>query len=280
VTFPLWAKARQSPRHFFMTQLKSKLFLWNGSGLYAGFGLDSDMHKHTAVQLGFSLGEPFRIEYPDKSDYDACYIFLIKPGLPHKILAAETPAFFLWIEPESRLGHQLLRLPSNCIPNRLAIEQITVMTTPDKLRSCEQAKFLFHQLISYVLPTYFETNGSSTTLDDRVVRVIDYIKEERTFSRTASITQLAERVHLSSSRLRHIFNQHMDISLKQYILWHRLLNSLEIVLKTDSLTQAAYESGFADAAHMSRTFHQTFGLKPSQVLKNSQFIQAISCLDC
>jgi AraC family transcriptional regulator len=263
-----------------MTQQKSQLFLWNGRGLYTGCGLDSDMHKHTAIQLGFSLGEPFQISYLHKKTYDACYNFLIKPGIPHKISAADTLAIILWIEPESNLGRQLIRVPSNHIFDKLAIAQIMQLNVLDNSLNCEQASLLFDQLIDHILPISSETNVFPEALDERVLKIIGYIKEERASTRTASITQLAERASLSPSRLRHTFNQQMAISLKQYILWYRLLNSLEIVLQTHSLTQAAHESGFADAAHMSRTFRQTFGFKPSQILKNSHFIQAISCSTC
>lgn len=263
-----------------MAQRKSQLFLWNGRGLYAGCGLDSDMHKHTAIQLGFSLGEPFQVKYLHKNTYTTCHNFLVKPGIPHKISAADTLAVILWIEPESKLGRQLIRVPSEHLFDKLTVGQIRELNVLDNSLNCEQARLLFDQLIDQIIPTSSETNVFPGALDDRVLKIIEYIKEERIATCTASITQLAERVSLSPSRLRHIFNQQMAISLKQYILWYRLLNSLEIVLQTHSLTQAAHESGFADAAHMSRTFRQTFGLKPSQILKNSHFIQAISCSTC
>jgi AraC-like DNA-binding protein len=42
------------------------------------------------------------------------------------------------------------------------------------------------------------------------------------------------------------------------------------VLAGHSLTEAAYQGGFADAAHFSRTFRRMFGLPPSQLLLKQQ----------
>jgi AraC family transcriptional regulator len=45
------------------------------------------------------------------------------------------------------------------------------------------------------------------------------------------------------------------------------------------LTTAAHEAGFADSAHLSRTFRDTFGLAPSRIFKRSQFIQVFFCFE-
>ena len=78
---------------------------------------------------------------------------------------------------------------------------------------------------------------------------------------------LAVQVHLSESRFTHLFRQQTGLPLSRYLLWTRLLDGVAAVAEGDSLTGAAHRAGFADLAHMSRTFRNTFGVVPSELQK-------------
>ncbi len=67
-------------------------------------------------------------------------------------------------------------------------------------------------------------------------------------------------VHLSPSRLRHLFVEQTGLAFKTYMLWLRLVRALDLYASGVSLTQAAHEAGFSDSAHFSRIFKRTFGL--------------------
>jgi AraC-like DNA-binding protein len=71
----------------------------------------------------------------------------------------------------------------------------------------------------------------------------------------------------------------MGIPLRRYLLWLRLIKGIKVALEGVSLTSAAHKVGFSDSAHFSRTFKEMFGLTPSELFKNSKFVQAISCLN-
>ena len=66
----------------------------------------------------------------------------------------------------------------------------------------------------------------------------------------------------------------MGIPLRRYLLWLRLIEGIKVALKGISLTAVAHEVGFSDSAHFSRSFKEMFGLTPSELFKNSQFIQS------
>jgi AraC-like DNA-binding protein len=55
-----------------------------------------------------------------------------------------------------------------------------------------------------------------------------------------------------------------------------LMDALTQIVCGVSLTTAAHEAGFADSAHLSRTFKRMFGMTPSDLFKNDQYIQVIS----
>ncbi|MBC7956868.1 MAG: AraC family transcriptional regulator [Cytophagales bacterium] len=77
--------------------------------------------------------------------------------------------------------------------------------------------------------------------------------------------QLAAELGLSASRLSHLFTQQLGMSFRSYQSWARLRLAWEMVTQKPemSMSEIAQVMGFADAAHLSRTFHVTFGLKPS-----------------
>ena len=53
---------------------------------------------------------------------------------------------------------------------------------------------------------------------------------------------------------------------RRYVLWMRLRLAAQEVSAGANLTRAAISAGFADSAHLSRVFRQTFGLPPSALL--------------
>jgi AraC-like DNA-binding protein len=73
-------------------------------------------------------------------------------------------------------------------------------------------------------------------------------------------------VFLSPSRLTHLFAQEVGLPFRRYVLWRRLTRAMLLISRGGSLSTAAHASGFADAAHMTRTFHQMFGMNPKTLL--------------
>ena len=72
--------------------------------------------------------------------------------------------------------------------------------------------------------------------------------------------EVAKSVHLSESRFLHLFKAATGITWRGYLLWQRLLVSISALVQEKSATDAAQLGGFADSAHLSRTFKDRFGL--------------------
>ncbi len=88
---------------------------------------------------------------------------------------------------------------------------------------------------------------------------------------------IAEAICLSESRLIHLFKEQVGIPIRRYLLWLRLIEAVKSVLDGYSLLDAAHNAGFADYAHLSRTFKKMFGNPPSLIFKNSRFVHVFSC---
>lgn len=81
-----------------------------------------------------------------------------------------------------------------------------------------------------------------------------------------SLVQAAQQIAVSPSRFSHLFSAEMGIAYRAFRKWRKLLATLESVANGAKLTAAAHDGGFADSAHFSRTFKDTFGLTPTEAL--------------
>lgn len=257
---------------------KSKMFLWHSQALYLGIGIASALHQHYALQIGISFGQPFKIRTQRETPYEHYSSFIVLPNQPHEIDAADTPAAFLWLESESLFARSIIQRYTNSQPIQpLPVELIhklnLILHGVSDAAECQSAEAAFQ--------AFAEAIGNSDwtlpMLDPRVHTVTDLIKQGIAAKNDALIRQMAEKVYLSPSRLRHLFQEQIGLSMQRYILWQRLLTALQAVASGDSLTQAAHSAGFADSAHFTRTFRAMFGMRPSDIFKYSHPIQVIAC---
>ncbi|KAF0241926.1 MAG: AraC family transcriptional regulator, partial [bacterium] len=101
------------------------------------------------------------------------------------------------------------------------------------------------------------------SIDPRIEKVISTIKSMAGTPLTA--IELAQIAGLSESRLAHLFNEQTGIPIRRYILWVKLQKAIVEMINTNSLTEVAHASGFADSAHFTRTFRRMFGIVPSSL---------------
>lgn len=77
----------------------------------------------------------------------------------------------------------------------------------------------------------------------------------------------------SESWLSHHFGDRVGVPIRRYVLWRRLRLAIEAALGGASLTDAAHAADFSDSAHLTRTFHETFGVAPSFLFGDRQAIR-------
>ena len=87
------------------------------------------------------------------------------------------------------------------------------------------------------------------------------------------LNTLTQVVHLSESRLSHLFKAKVGISLKKYMVWCKLRSTIDQHLdKKEDLFSSLIQSGFYDQPHFSKAFKTMLGVKPSNVY-NSRTVQ-------
>lgn len=108
--------------------------------------------------------------------------------------------------------------------------------------------------------------GESLSFSDaRIAQFIESLPNP--IPESIPIEEVAARCGLSTSRYAHLFKAHTGMPWRPYLRWRRLQDALAVIAGGANLTEAAYAAGFADSAHLSRTFRRTFGIAPQVLLK-------------
>ncbi len=81
-----------------------------------------------------------------------------------------------------------------------------------------------------------------------------------------TLSDVAASAALSPGRFRHLFVRETGAAFRPYVLWLRLNVAIECSMRGGSWTEAAHEAGFADSAHLSRTFKRMFGMNPATLM--------------
>ncbi|MEV0034025.1 helix-turn-helix transcriptional regulator [Nocardia sp. NPDC050793] len=87
---------------------------------------------------------------------------------------------------------------------------------------------------------------------------------ERMSAGPVRLAELARAVHLSESRLAHVFSAELGLPFRPYLRWLRIQRAAELLAAGHSLTEVAHRAGFADSAHLTRVCRSMFGAPPSE----------------
>jgi AraC-like DNA-binding protein len=233
-----------------------QLYVWQHRLLILAPAFASAQHRHHAAQIAFGLDGPVIFESPQTGLHRADML-LIPPDTLHAHPAFGASAF-LYLEPESiewvhfrgRHDGGLAPLPFN--PRLRSVARCAAAG------EAVAARLLVDGLI-----------GKPPSLGPREDALVSHSCTLIRGSLDGGITlaALAEAVHLSPSRLAHRFREATGVPLRRYVLWCRLRAAADAVMRGSSLTEAAHLAGFADSAHLSRTFRAMFGVAPSLLFK-------------
>lgn len=80
---------------------------------------------------------------------------------------------------------------------------------------------------------------------------------------TLSLDELARQFGRSSAAMSRLFSQAVGMSLRDYQSWLRQRRMYDLLYTQRSLTDVAYDLGFADSPQFSRAFSRWYGRSPS-----------------
>ena len=249
---------------------RGRILFWEGASIWvlsAGpavgkEGIKGTLHSHHALQVTFALDGWYRLESGELSVDTA--VAAVAPDARHAITANGTVAF-VYIEPESTTGRAAVRRlfaerrlapVDSALFGNLPAELLAAFQDPDvtEARLIDIGRALVSRLTGEV---------EISTSDERVSKVISWVNAQ--LATPIRLADAAVVAGLSPDRLRHVFVKHTGLPFRTHVLWLRLLKAVEAFSRGESLTNAAHQAGFADSAHLSRTFRRTFGVAASEL---------------
>jgi AraC family transcriptional regulator len=246
------------------TKAHGRILFWEGASLWilsAPPGQKypkTDPHSHHVIQVTLALSG--RIDFHGEAEQTSGAAIAIAPDSLHAFEGTGLIAH-LFVAADGKPGRQIVReLFSNGPIASISDQQLGDLparlkeTFEDPRHTDDDLRALGRSLVARLAGEGVHADA----LDARIVRLIAWLT--RRLDQTVSLDEAATFIGLSSGRARHLFVQQTGLPFRTYLLWLRLLRALEIYTGNASLTEAAHAAGFADSAHLSRTFRRMFGI--------------------
>lgn len=242
-----------------------RILFWRGGSVWIGrAGESTDFHSHHAIQITLALSPgDLRFRCPDE-DWNTYPAAVIPADHPHAFDARGELVALLFVEPESREGLAIRGRFCGGIASlsgeieRSDIEALS--TAYNEERSDEELISCARKVMTGLAAT---SHRPLAPLDHRIKSAIDLLHER--IAQPITLAGIAESVHLSPERFRHLFVEQTGVRFRPYVLWLRIGIAISTYASGASLTDAAYAGGFADSAHFSRTFRRMFGAAPISI---------------
>lgn len=241
-----------------------KIGFSNIGGIFIGKDIKSDFHKHYAITILLSYGAPFRITTKDKESdfYNAA---IIQKNIDYKLESSKNDyTAFIHIVPYLEIGISLS--DKNCpirkldvLPFQKVLEEIK-----DWFNSPENAPQKVEQLLRSIslIPN---SSKDRVIIDHRILKSFELIMQSDT--EKLPVKKIANEVNLSVSHFNRLFKKETGLTFRKFALYSKLIKSIHALYENNNLTVASFIGGFSDQAHLTRTFKNNFGIKPSGSLK-------------
>ena len=244
-------------------------YLWDGGFLLIGRG-DAIVppHQHPAIQIAIAIDGEVGIR-GKRGDFRMCRGMIVRPDVVHSFNANGALEAMIFVDPESSEGTWL----------RTNLKDDITIVPEARLAACiaELKRFVdqpfeslgVSELITHCVRALCTGAPPTRRLDERVSKVLAAIRSSDELR--MSIDDAAGMAFLSPSRFAHLFKQQVGLPFRRYMLWRKLTRAMLIIGRDQTISTAAHEADFSDAAHLTRTFYQMVGLPPSVLMRGEFF---------
>ncbi|BBH19413.1 AraC family transcriptional regulator [Paenibacillus baekrokdamisoli] len=270
---------------------------WTPSSLLETF------HWHTSLEIGYCLSGTGWFYFGDKK-------FRVKPGdvfivnnMERHIAQSdpEDPSQYLFvffnkevIEVEEELLIPFFYSPrkfNNQVSGELEVARKIGQIIVSLTEEIKKKKTAYHGMLrSYIyqicvlLSRHFENqisigeNKKVFSLYYKLGPILTYLHEN--FREPLELSVLAEKLGLSVSRTRHLFQEVMGEGFKEYLLHLRVNEARKLLLNTDlSIVEVCYQSGFQSHNPFYHAFQKIVGMSPGSYKNEALKIKLPSSRD-
>lgn len=249
--------------------LSGALFLWDDSALFLGTAPGADAHASHTLRVCIAIQGSFLVRSSEESQWNSYHAAIIPPDQPYQLSTEGAQLCVLHLIPESSEARLLSR--AFAVNRVRGVRQDVVRSVMPRLRAYLEHGCNDDEAFEITRETVSKLVGDAQphpALDGRVMRTVEYLRS--TSERSLTLSEIADGAALSPSRFAHLFRAEAGIPLQRYLLWLRLRDAIRQAASGLSITEVAHAVGFADSAHLTRTFRRMLGITPSSLLRNCQ----------
>ena len=230
------------------------------------------LHSHHAIQIVVGIDGEMAIKGA-REDWRTGRGIIVRQDVEHSYDGKGALGAMVFVDPESGEGVWLqtaLADDITVVPEaRTSVCAAALQTFVEKPFEAMELGDLIRHCVLSLCPGA----PPSRRLDERVTKVLTAIQASDDLR--MSVEDAASLACLSPGRFAHLFTQQVGLPFRRYMLWRKLTRAMLAIGTERTIAAAAHASDFADAAHLTRTFHQMFGIPPS-VMMRGEFFQIAS----
>ncbi len=225
-----------------------------------GPNLRQPRHRHREVGLSLILAGALEEDGPDRPHRAAAGSLVFKPAeCWHADHYGPDGAVVLQVAPRDDDDGHWLAIRWNYLWSEAAqLTQAILALAGGRPHSEEDAELAFWEAIDVAIP---QTGNAGPRWWPRAVELLNASLEER-----VSTAEIARTLGVHPVHLARVCRRQLGCSLRQYLLERRtLLAWRRCTAVEQSLATIAADLGFADQAHMTRTFVSKLGVPPTRL---------------
>jgi AraC-like DNA-binding protein len=244
-------------------------YLWDGGFFLMGRSVGVvPPHEHHAIQVVIGIeGEASVCCKGD--EWRRGRGLIVRPDVEHSFNPHGLAGAMLFVDPESSEG---LWLRSSLLSDITIVPPARLEGIIGELRTFVERPFEGLEVGALVRECVRAVSTGappSRKLDPRITVVLKAIRAS--VDLRIPIENAASMVFLSPSRFAHLFKQQVGLPFRRYMLWRKLTRAMLAIGREGTIAAGAHAADFADAAHLTRTFQQMFGIPPSALMRGQFF---------
>jgi AraC family transcriptional regulator len=247
---------------------QGRVYFWQGGSLWIGRGRGrSQWHDHHAHQISLPFEGACLLRTEESGGWTEFLGAFVQSERHHQFEIEDLPVAQLFVEPETTEGRALAHRFSDADISPLPESDRVAMAT--MLLAAYQAGSTDAGMVATARAAIALLAGSTSSgdaVDTRIAKALDFIRAR--IRGPIKLADVASAAALSPGRFRHLFVQETGAAFRPYVLWLRLNVAIECSMAGGSWTEAAHEAGFADSAHLTRTFRRMFGMNPATLVRD------------